>query len=209
MVIQSVVHNIPTLSSPYLYSEDDIFFGSSMDADVLFKDKPMIYVSQSVDINGRDIYTKSVVQSMELAESIGIDMSSMKDGDKLLYNSHVSMMMYVEEMQKIWRTFPKVMGKMRNHAFRDSHDPHLPSLYTFMQLQGGKSKLVKEKRMAFFYFTDRNYNQTFELIRKFKNTPILCVNDDFSADPSQSVLEAIDTLYQEIFPLKSTYEYDN
>jgi Stealth protein CR2, conserved region 2 len=206
MAIQSVVHKIPTLSSPYLYSEDDIYFGSGMDDEVLFDGKAKIYVSQSVSVAGKDDYSKAVLKSMDLVQSIGVDVSSLKEAGRVLYNSHVSMMMYVEEMQTIWNMFPEVMEKMVNHAFRDHSDPHLPSLYTFMQLGESKTRLLKEKRMGFFYFTDGTYKQTLDLMQIFRSVPIICINDDFNTDPSAAILDDIEKVYKDLFPRKSKFE---
>ena len=206
MAIQSVVYRIPTLSSPYLYSEDDIFFGSKLVKDFLFDGKSKVYISQNVRLNAKDGYTKTVLKSKKLVESLGVDLSSLVSGEKVLYNSHVAMMMYPEEMERIWKTFGATMKEMISHKFRNENDPHLPSLYTFMQVGRGNSKLLKERKTAFFCLTESNYKEALKQMVKYRKTAMVCANDDFKADPSTSTLDEVDRVYRNLFPVKSKFE---
>jgi hypothetical protein len=137
MAIQSMIHTIPTISSPFLYMEDDIYFGQEIKLEYLFKqNKAVMRTSANLKLSdlsdvSNDPLRRSIQRSLGLAKSKGWHYDAFINSEKGIvnFNTHISLVLFPERLQLLWDTFPEVMVNMSRHTFRHLDDPHLWSLY--------------------------------------------------------------------------------
>ena len=208
MAIQSVIHRIPTLSSPFLYVEDDIYFSSPVSLSDLWRnEKAVWYLAQEtgMDYKSGNDYAKSILRSKYLVDKYKSTQYFIRPNGNLIYNGHIAMMVLIEEMNGIWERYPEVMKNISQHSVRDKSDPHIWSLYTFSVDQ---SNVVFDyaKNHGFFYLMDKNYKETLENMLKHRLAKFICINDDFTDHVKETVIEEIVGVYENLFPEKSDFE---
>lgn len=210
--IQSMIHTIPGLSAPFLYVEDDIFFGCNVPLETLYKDgKAVLYTTRwfdlvRIDHPQDDGYKNSIFQAYKLAKDNNLDMSaSLWEKDRLHINSHVSMMLWPKMLEKMWTMFPNEMLAMSKHTLRHRADPHFWTLYNFMD---GKQNytLFNEKSpgIKFGMMHEKNYENALRSIKQ-NCIPFVCLNDDFYS-MNDELARNIQAAYDTLFPNRSSFE---
>ncbi|KAJ3301601.1 hypothetical protein HDV03_000638 [Kappamyces sp. JEL0829] len=208
MAIQSMIHSIPTLSSPFLYAEDDTYFGRPIPLEKLWENGRVNFELSSIVTKKEkkdeyNYYEKSIVQSLDLVESLGMDTSYFYRPDNtVIFNAHIPMMLYPESIDAIWTAFPREMLAMSSRPFRSSLDPHFWSLYVFMDGKQEKHNFDADSDSRFYLLTDNGYQDVLSAMVPYS---FMCINDDLT-QPTNTTLENIVAGYETLFPRLSAFE---
>ncbi|KAJ3334672.1 hypothetical protein HDU91_002603, partial [Kappamyces sp. JEL0680] len=204
MAIQSMIHSIPTLSSPFLYAEDDTYFGKPIPLEKLWENgRVNMELSSTVSaFRAESVFEEAVLKSLHMVESKRRDTKYFyRAKNRVHYNAHIPMMLYPESIDAIWTAFPREMLAMSSRPFRSSLDPHFWSLYVFMDGKQEKHNFEVVDDSMFLLFMNYNYKQVLNIMPR----SFMCSNDDLQY-PSPKMIKDIQLGYESLFPTQSSFE---
>ncbi|MDR2933753.1 MAG: Stealth CR1 domain-containing protein [Rickettsiales bacterium] len=233
IAIESCLHNIPNLSEHFLYSNDDMFFGSEIKPSYFFdeNENPIVIVKRkwlpknSFAGHGYEKYwnaRKAYNKFLHKARGIVYTLSTKKYFCEPSHNITPMRKSYAKDTVK---KLPEIFNSNIYSRFRDTNNTErfLYSIYDncvnrctlVMNNNIGYTKRIYDfKRTDGFLYSIRKlfYKQNFETfdganIRKkiIKYQPkLFCINDGPSS--GEKTLNANKKFLQEMFPKKSTFE---
>ena len=218
MAIQSMIHTIPTLSSPFYYMEDDMVFSQKVELHQLFDNEGRCInvqtthvrnINETGIIDGTDPsnYESTLLNAIRMAQSKNLNLTYFFKGDNTLrFSSHISKCLFAEDFAYLWNTWQVEMLEMSRRSFRSSLDPHFWILYFSQDGEQKKNSFDQPRSHSFFLLT--GMRSITKLINNFQENPVtfLCVNDDFEENPTAEEMKALDDFYLTLTPSRASFE---
>lgn len=207
--IESVLHRIKDLSEHYLYINDDIIFGRSVDVSLFFPKKGTLSIFPSTStyipfgkVNKKilPVDTASInTRELLLRKEIGFSIYKFKHTPLPQLKS---LLFELEEM------FSKEILVTRTNRFRNPNDISMTSslLYNFLYFK----HIAIEKRIDYSYINLGLDNSIFSLRKittalRNQRPDIFCVND-VDNDFSKNITEDFTNIMENFLPSLSRYE---
>ncbi|CAF3317489.1 unnamed protein product [Rotaria socialis] len=212
MAIQSMVHNIPTLSSPFYLFDDDILIrkyllvttiidGNKSIVDL--NNNPFNILSKPLPLFHNHVHT--AINMVKRIKSIGL-----LGSNGLHYIAvHGPLLLYREIGIKIWNEFREEMKLTISHPFRMPTDPSIQTLYIYMGYSDYYTFLKTRNILKFEMLTNSQPEKIRNTLRNAfadKTVYFVCVNDDFQLLTKQ-MQQCVNEAYDSIFPKCSSFEY--
>ncbi|KAJ3274676.1 hypothetical protein HDV01_002198 [Terramyces sp. JEL0728] len=217
IAIHSMIHQIPTISSPFLLMDDDLFFLHPTPLDYYFnqqtakariifeKVKWAILRSPALDV-GEEIRGKGFVDSF-------INTFVAYKGQWAREIEHGPFMMYPEIGKQIWKALPDRMHTISTNSFRLLSDPAIQYLYSLIGYTdyydiytAGGENATTESKLKFIMYFGYNEEEIFDQILPTTQDLIACINDDVDYDMTDEQTNRIISRFEHIFPNKSSFE---
>ncbi|CAF3308426.1 unnamed protein product, partial [Rotaria sp. Silwood2] len=179
-----MVHNIPTLSSPFYLFDDDIFIRKPLPTTAIIDgNKSIIDLNAdkfNIHIHPRELYDGHIYSAI----NIGLRNRSVPLlGDNGLYSIafHGPLLLYREIGTKIWNEFRQEMNSLISHPFRMHTDPSIQTLYIFMGYSNYYSFLKTRNILRFEMLGNSNpsiIQRTLNNAFLDKSSYFVCINDN-------------------------------
>lgn len=213
--IQSMVHSIPALSSPFMMVDDDMMFGRRVPKSYLYdevQDKYKIKVqAKQVGKNPVHPYISMLWSSFDMyADKYPNDtlVDSVLHADKIItfpWHEHGPILLFPEYGHQMWKDFPDRLTLQLHAPLRNSRSILMQSLY---QLYAGDRYITEVPTADEFInyrLQTKSYSKTMDqMILALPRPYTLCLNDDvISDDPefinnvSKYVTARMDQMYPE------------
>ncbi|CAF2104986.1 unnamed protein product [Rotaria magnacalcarata] len=184
MAIQSMVHNIPTLSSPFYLFDDDILIRKYLPVTTIIDGNKSIVdlgnnlfniLSKPLPLYDNHIHT--AINMVKRIKSV-----SLLENNGLYYIAvHGPLLLYREIGIKIWDQFREEMKLTISHPFREHTDPSIQTLYIYMGYSDYYTFLKTRNILKFEMLTSSHPQQFRNTLRNIftdKTVYFVCLNDN-------------------------------
>ncbi len=211
LAIQSMLHSIPTLSSPFYLFDDDMFIRKNLSVSMIVNGNKSI-----VDLDNAmyDIHLRPKTDydaRMHSTIRMGLKKRSLdllRDNNRYMIGFHGPLLLYREIGTKIWDEFREEMNLVISHPFRKTTDPSIQTLYMYVGYSDYYT-FVKDRGILQFEMLGSSSPTIIErkLQQAFMNKAVyfVCVNDDLLSFNEQ-METCIKDAYEVIFPKASSFE---
>lgn len=208
--IESYLHHIPHLSEKFIYLNDDVFFGSPVQADdwfgkdgiAVFKELTCIPDYTTLQKNETALVNASILSRQWLSQQY----PKYQHTHKIF--AHAPRPMLKSVMRELESLAPELFAQARETVFRDwQRPPIIPDLVPRWMLHTGLANL---QQIDYLYICsgDENAAEQFaDLIKHFGQLAFFCINDTCdNADKEDPQLQRIKQSLESILPLPSKFE---
>ncbi len=211
IAIQSMVHNIPTLSSPFYLFDDDIFIRKNLPVSMMLHgNKSIVDLDNSMfNINFKP--TSSYEARIHSTIKMGLRKRSLdllRNNSRYMIGFHGPLLLYREIGTKIWNEFREEMNLIISHPFRMASDPSIQTLYIYIGYSDYYS-FVKDRGILQFEmlatWNPRIIQQKLQKAFMDKKAYFVCVNDDLIFF-NEKIQKCIKDAYEVIFPKACSFE---
>ncbi|CAF3203298.1 unnamed protein product [Rotaria socialis] len=212
IAIQSMIHTIPTLSSPFYLFDDDIVIRKSLPTTVIMSENKSV-----IDLNANKYLMRVKPQSLydaHLQSAINMVLKRNRPVPLLGANgrysigSHGPLLLYREIGMKIWDEFRPEMNLLISHPFRMPTDPSIQTLYIYMGYSNYYTFARNRNMLRFEMLSSYNPEVTRRILQKTfqdKSVYFVCVNDNLRKfnEEHQTYLNEV---YETVFPKRSSFD---
>jgi hypothetical protein len=211
IAIQSMVHNIPTLSSPFYLFDDDIFFRKNLPISMMLDgNKSIIDLDNAmfnIHLKPKSIYEARMHSTIKMGlRKRSLDL--LRDNNRYMIGFHGPLLLYREIGTKIWNEFREEMNLVISHPFRMPTDPSIQTLYIYIGYSDYYT-FVKDRGILQFEMlkspNPRIIQQKLQQAFMDKKAYFVCVNDDLSFFNEQ-IKKCITDAYEVTFPKACSFE---
>jgi hypothetical protein len=211
IAIQSMVHNIPTLSSPFYLFDDDILIRKNLSISMIFDGNKSIVDLDATLYNIRSM-PKSIYEAhIQSTIKMGLRKRSLdllRNKGRYVIGFHGPLLLYREIGTKIWNEFRSEMNLTLSHPFRMPTDPSIQTLYIYIGYSDFYNFMIGRRILRFEMLDNADPIMIrWKLKRAFvdKGVYFVCINDDlpfFNKEIEKSIQDA----YELIFPKVCSFE---
>ncbi|KAJ3309777.1 hypothetical protein HDV04_005626 [Boothiomyces sp. JEL0838] len=217
IAIQSMIHKIPTISSPFLLLDDDSFFVNPTPLEYYFNAETSKAKVVFEKVNWGIIWSPAMDLGQEIKGKEFVDnfMNTFvsSGGQWVREREHGPFMMYPEIGDLIWKAIPERMRTISTNSFRMNGDPSIQYLYSLIgypkyydiYTAGGDSPNTVSQLLFMMYF-GYNEQEIFDDHLPTTKKYVVCVNDDVDYDMTDEQTQHIISRFEQIIPQKSSFE---
>jgi hypothetical protein len=206
-----MVHNIPTLSSPFYLFDDDMFIRKNLPVSMIVNGNKSI-VDLDDDMPDIHLKPKSAHEANKHSTiKMGLKKRSLdllRDNNRYMTNFHGPILLYREIGRKIWDDFREEMNLVISHPFRMPADPLIQTLYMYIGYSDYYT-FVKNRRILKFEMLESSIpysiHKRLQLAFMGNTAYFVCVNDDLSFF-DERIQICIEDAYEVIFPKACSFE---
>ncbi|CAF4403665.1 unnamed protein product [Rotaria sp. Silwood2] len=211
IAIQSMIHNIPTLSSPFYLFDDDIVIRKRLPVTTIIDaNKSIVYLGGdtfNIRIQPHTLYDGNI----HTAINMGLRKRSadlLKSKGRYFIASHGPLLLYREIGIKIWNEFRVEMNSLISHPFRMPADPSIQTLYIYVGYSNYYTFLKARKMLRFVMLDSPNLQI---IRRKLQNAfsdqlaYFICINDDLPSLTAE-IQNLLNKAYETIFSKRCSFE---
>jgi len=211
LAIQTMVHNIPTLSSPFYLFDDDMFIRKNLSVSMIVDgNKSIIDLDNALfDIHSepKSDYEARMYSTIKMGlRKRSLDL--LRDNNRYKISFHGPILLYREIGTKIWDEFREDMNLVISHPFRMSTDPSIQTLYMYIgysdyytfvkgrgilqfEMLGSSSPVIIQRTLQKAFMNNTAY--------------LVCINDDLPC-LNEQIENCIKDAYEVIFPKACSFE---
>jgi hypothetical protein len=211
IAIQSMIHNIPTLSSPFYLFDDDILIRKNLSVSMIFDGNKSIidldHIMFNIDFKPTSIYETHMHNTIKMGlKKRSLDL--LRNNSHYMIGIHGPLLLYREIGTKIWDEFRQEMNLVISHPFRVPTDPSLQTLYIYIGYSDYYT-FVKDRGILHFQMLEKSdpiiIQQRLQQAFMDKKAYFVCVNDDLIFFNEQ-IQKSIEDAYEVIFPKACSFE---
>ena len=211
IAIQSMVHNIPTLSSPFYLFDDDILIRKNLSISMIVDGNKSM---ADLDTTLYGIHSKpnSIYEShIQSTIKMGLrkrSLNLLRSNGRYVIGFHGPLLLYREIGTKIWNEFRQEMNRILSHPFRMPTDPSIQTLYLYIGYSDYYN-FMKGRGILRFEMLD-NIDPVmirWKLKRVFMDREVyfVCIDDDLPFF-NKAIEKSINDAYELIFPKVCSFE---
>jgi len=206
--VESQLHHIPGLAEHFIYSNDDMFFGRPVGAELFFSPGGVTkFVEASTRIGlGENDPTRS---GFENAARVNRALLHGRFGKVTTRHlEHTAAPMRKSVLLELERAFPEDFARTAASRFRSATDISVTnSLYHYFALMTGRAVAQTQARSTYIETTLRVALRQMNRLRKRRDQDMFCLNDGSHPEISDDVRRAAVTEFLELyFPIAAPWE---
>ena len=211
IAIQSMIHNIPTLSSPFYLFDDDIVIKKNLSLSMILNgNKTIVDLDKTmydINVNPRSIYEAHIHSTIQMVLGKKT-LDLLREDDNYAIPFHGPILLYREIGKKIWNEFRQEMNLLLSHPFRMSTDPSIQTLYIYTGYSDYYT-FVKDRGILYFDMLELSDVRIIQkqLKEAFINQDVyfICINDNLLYFDNE-IQKSITDSYELIFPKVCSFE---
>lgn len=193
--IQSMIHSIPTLSSPFMMVDDDMMSGWRVPKSYLYDKVQSRYKFkiQAKHVRRYAIhpYITSVWSSFELyAEKYPNDtlVRLVRAQKKFSWHEHGPTLLFPEYGRQMWNDFPDRLTSLLHSPLRNPRSLRPQSLYQLYAGNRYTTEVPAAGEFKHYQLHDQSYKKTMdEMVNALPRAYTVCVNDDIISDDPEFI----------------------
>jgi hypothetical protein len=211
LAIQTMIHNIPTLSSPFYLFDDDMLIRKNLSVSMIVDgNKSIVDVNNvmfDIDVMPLSIYEAQIHNTIKMGlRKRSLDL--LRENSNYMIAFHGPLLLYREIGTKIWDEFREEMNLVISHPFRMPTDPSIQTLYMYVGYSDYYT-FVKDRGILQFQMLESSIPLILKLTlqQAFMNKTVyfVCINDNLPFLDEQ-VQNCIKDAYEVIFPKACSFE---
>lgn len=215
MAIQSMLHAIPTISSPFLMLDDDMMFTSKIPKSYLMNETSKKYIlwlkNGNIGRNKHHPYISSMWKAVDTFATKYPNATIARNSIKrrrFPWTAHGPMLLFPEIGFQLWRDFGDLLEQQLHIPFRN---PNSFLMQAFFSLYGRAenwyaTRVVNETVFRKIQLKSGSYKSVLQNLLDDPSRPyVICMNDDFYSDNDDMIRQAaaaIDSVFSQIIPEK-------
>ncbi|CAF2078161.1 unnamed protein product [Rotaria magnacalcarata] len=212
ITIQSMIHTIPTLSSPFYLFDDDIVIRRSLPTTVIMSEnKSVIYLNPDkylMRARPQSLYDAHLQSAIDMVLKSNRLVPLLGANGRYSIGSHGPLLLYREIGMKIWDEFGPEMNLLISHPFRMPTDPSIQTLYIYMGYSNYYTFATNRNMLRFEMLSSYNPIVTRRTLQKAfedKSIYFVCINDNLPHfDEKQQT--HVNEVYETVFPKRSSFD---
>lgn len=212
IAIQSMVHNIPTLSSPFYLFDDDIIIKKELPINLIINGSKSII---DLDITTHNIFREPYeIYQANIHSAIKLILSNksvplLKSNHSYHIAFHGPLLLYREIGKKIWDKFRPEMDAILSHPFRVPNDPSIQTLYIYVGYSDYYMFLKNRNILSFELLGSKDPKTLDAIVKKAlsdQSAYFICLNDNLPS-VNKTLQGILSAAYENVFPTKSSFEH--
>jgi hypothetical protein len=211
IAIQSMVHNIPTLSSPFYLFDDDIFIRKNLSVSMIVNGNKSIVDVDNIMFDIHLKPTSEFAAHIHNTIKMGLKKRSLdllRENNHYMIGFHGPLLLYREIGTKIWNDFQEEMNLVISHPFRTPTDPSIQTLYMYVGYSDYYT-FVRGRRILQFEMLEGSnptiIRRTLQQVFMDKTAYFVCINDDLRFI-DKPIKNCIKDAYEVLFPKACSFE---
>ncbi len=211
LAIQTMIHNIPTLSSPFYLFDDDMLIRKNLSVSMIVNGNRSIVdvntIMFDIDVMPMSLYEAEIHNTIKMGlRKRSLDL--LRENSNYMTAFHGPLLLYREIGTKIWDEFREEMNLVISHPFRMPTDPSIQTLYMYIGYSDYYT-FVKDRGILQFQMLESSIplilKRTLQQAFMNKTVYFVCINDNLPF-LDEEVQNCIKDAYEVIFPKACSFE---
>lgn len=206
--VEAQLHRIPGLAEHFIYANDDMFFGRTVEPEMFFTPAGHTLFVESPVLIGMG--TPAAHRSGH-DNGLRVNRALLRErfGRTILRDlSHCATPLRRSVLFELEKTFPADFARTAAARFRSMTDISVTnSLYHYYAMMTGRAMPTEKPRVAYVQTTTAGALEKMDHLVSRRNVDMFCLNDGWETDiPEQLRMQAVQDALGRMFPIRAPWE---